>query len=164
MGFKLRQAKTKRCVGALIEGALRDRVEAAFAERRAAAPQSIAPKRLFHNEATGKPWVQSTFIHEFADARADAIAAAVKAENHDLAERLAVLQFRDLRRTCVVRLGELGMDDQGISAMTGHKLGTIKKILETYMPRTTMMAARAVVARLPVKANRASGDDREQKA
>ena len=35
--------------------------------------------------------------------------------------------------------------------ITGHKLGTIKTILETYMPRTEAMAGRAVVARLPVR-------------
>lgn len=164
MGFKVRQSKTKRWIGAPIEGDLRDRVEAAFAARRAAAPDSIAPLPLFINESTGKPWVQSTFIHEFADARADAIAKAIEAGDDDLAQRLQLLQFRDLRRTCVVRLGEIGMDDQGISAITGHKLGTIKKILEVYMPRTTVMAARAIVARIGPRPATPGKEPSEQQA
>jgi hypothetical protein len=35
-----------------------------------------------------------------------------------------------------------------IAAITRHKLETVKKILEVYMPRTTKMAARAIVARI----------------
>ena len=81
-----------------------------------------------------------------------AIARAKKQGDQARATRLDTLQFRDLRRTCVVTLGELGLDDAGISAITGHTLATIKKILEVYMPRTEAMAARAIVARISPKA------------
>ena len=50
----------------------------------------------------------------------------------------------DLRRTAVVFHGELGLADHRIAAITGHQLDTVKKILETYMPRTTATAARAI--------------------
>jgi hypothetical protein len=54
----------------------------------------------------------------------------------------------------VVFLGELGIADQLIAAITGHTLDETKKILETYMPRTTGMAARAIAlshARAPAQ-------------
>jgi hypothetical protein len=44
----------------------------------------------------------------------------------------------------VVYLGEFGIADHLIAAITGHTLDETKKILETYMPRTTGMAARAI--------------------
>jgi hypothetical protein len=77
--------------------------------------------------------------------------AAARAE---LAAELEQLQFRDFRRTAVVFLGELGIADHLIAAITGHSLDETKKILETYMPRTTGMAARAIAlsqARAPAR-------------
>ena len=54
------------------------------------------------------------------------------------------LQFLDLRRTAVVRLGEVGATEAEISAVTGHKLETCRQILETYLPRNSLMAANAI--------------------
>jgi hypothetical protein len=73
----------------------------------------------------------------------------------DLAERLADLQFRDLRRTCIVTLGQLGLNDYTIGSISGHKQETIKKILEVYMPRTIAAAGRGVVARIGQRADAA---------
>lgn len=53
------------------------------------------------------------------------------------------LQFRDLRRTAVVRMAEHGVKVQDIAAITGHTLDTTQSIMETYMPRTKRMAQRA---------------------
>lgn len=54
------------------------------------------------------------------------------------------LQYRDLRRTLIVRLAEAGVDLPGIAAVSGHKIETCKKILETYLPRTGKMASAAI--------------------
>ena len=148
MGIYVRQGKTKRWIGVPIEGAMRARIEAAIdANNRRAVPVTA----LITCERTGLPWDQDHFIHKFADVRAHAVKIAMGSGNEAFAAELADLWFNDLRRTCVVRLGELGLDDAAIAAITGHKLGTIKTILETYMPRTEAMAARAVVARMPVR-------------
>jgi integrase len=56
----------------------------------------------------------------------------------------AGLQFRDLRRTCVVRLAEAGCEIPEICAITGHTLASANTILETYLPRTSKMAARGI--------------------
>jgi len=56
----------------------------------------------------------------------------------------ADLQFRDLRRTAVVRLAEHGCDIAEICAITGHKLTSATEILEVYLPRNRKMADNAI--------------------
>jgi len=143
MGFYIRQGKTNRWVGVPVAGDMRRRVEAVIATNaeRAKRPGAVAVANLITNDRTGLPYLERHFIRDFAAVRAHAISMAEQAGQTELAKTLATLQFRDLRRTCVVRLGELGLEDPLIAAITGHKLETIKKILEIYMPRTTKMAA-----------------------
>lgn len=57
---------------------------------------------------------------------------------------LGSLQARDLRRTAIVALGEAGCTDVEISAISGHDLDETKRILETYLPRTLVMARNAM--------------------
>lgn len=54
------------------------------------------------------------------------------------------LQFRDLRRTAVVRMAEAGISAPLITAVTGHDISHCERILETYMPRNSKMAREAV--------------------
>jgi hypothetical protein len=148
MGIFLHQGKTNRPVGIPFTRKIAARVDAVFAaNRKRNQTAKVATARLIVNEASGLPWSERHFIRSFGKVRAHAIAQAEAIGDAGLAARLADLQFRDYRRTCVVRLGEIGMEDGPISAMTGHRLATIKKILEVYMPRTTKMAALAVTAR-----------------
>lgn len=55
------------------------------------------------------------------------------------------LQFRDLRRTAVVRMGEAGLDATQIAQITGHTYDHTLKILETYLPRKRELAAKAAM-------------------
>lgn len=90
---------------------------------------------------SGRVADQSRFQRDFADIRAAAIAHAEKEGNSELAEEMERFEFRDLRRTCVVYLGELGMSAHQIASITGHDIDESQKILDTYMPRTTAAAA-----------------------
>ncbi|MDA1813390.1 hypothetical protein PDK10_27570, partial [Bacillus cereus] len=85
------------------------------------------------------------FQRRFAELRQSAADKAKRDGLAELSADLLDLQFRDFRRTCVVVLGELGLADQLIAAITGHSLDETKRILEVYMPRTTGMAARAIM-------------------
>ena len=87
---------------------------------------------------------QAQFQRSFGAIRAKAAATASASGDDDLATELAGLQFRDFRRTCVVVMAQRGIPDHLISAITGHQLDTVKKILETYLPRTTGMAMLAM--------------------
>ncbi|MGF7151278.1 hypothetical protein FHS96_004941 [Sphingomonas zeicaulis] len=143
MGIEIRQRKGKRWIGVPIVGPLRDRMEAEIAKRKAE-----GKLQLFVDDRDGRAWTRSSgqtaFQRRFAEMRDAAIAAAKKAGDTALAAELDDLQFRDYRRTGVVMLGELGLADHLIAAITGHSLDETKKILEVYMPRTTGMAARAI--------------------
>lgn len=147
MGIFVRQGKTKRWVGVPFEGRMRVAIETLIA---ANAKRDVPATTLLIDDQTGKPWTVRQFIRKFTEAKDRAVNPTAK----DLADgvvphpALKHLQFRDFRRTCVVRLGELGLEDHLISAITGHMLESVKKILEVYMPRTTKMAARAVIARI----------------
>lgn len=59
---------------------------------------------------------------------------------------LAGLQLRDLRRTAMVRLGEIGVPIQQIAAVSGHTIEQTQRILETYLPRTAKMSEAAILA------------------
>lgn len=148
MGLYVRQGKTKRWVGIPIEGDARRRVEGAIKQARA------APRLTILGNSAGTPWSQDDFIKRFGKVRQRAADDARAAGDETLAAELEALWYGDLRRSCVVYLGELGLDDAAIAAITGHSLATLKTILETYMPRTEGMAARAIMAR------RIAGDDR----
>jgi integrase len=54
------------------------------------------------------------------------------------------LLFRDLRRTGMVRMAEAGATAVQISAVSGHSIEQTTRILETYIPRSALMAAAAV--------------------
>lgn len=138
MGFMLKQSKTGRWVGVPIAHELRDKVEAAM---KVNARRQPAVATILVNPANGLPWMERAFIRAFDQVRQRAVR-----EGHT---RLADLQFRDLRRTCIVRMNRKGLNDAQISSISGHKLETIKRILETYAPRDLQMSASAAVAMLP---------------
>lgn len=141
MGFALTQGKTNTPLNIPIVGELRQRIDAAIAADNARPTPALT---VLVNEATGRPWNKFTFTKKFAEARALAIAPTPEAIAGGVVAcpSLAGKQFRDLRRTRVVRLAELGIDALGIHTITGHSVKTVEKILETvYMPRTTRLAA-----------------------
>ncbi|CAN5558015.1 site-specific integrase [soil metagenome] len=150
MGVRLRQGKGKKWIEVPVIGDVRQRIEAAIAAARA-----LGLTTILYNERDGRPWStaehkeylarQTIFQRRIAQYREAAAAIAAKAGIDWLAAELLGLQFRDFRRTCVVILGELGLADHLVAAITGHSLDETKRILEVYMPRTTGMAARAIM-------------------
>jgi integrase len=54
------------------------------------------------------------------------------------------LQYRDLRRTAVVRLAEAGCSIPEVAAISGHSIEATTKIMEVYLPRTSTMAGHAI--------------------
>ncbi|MEA3053511.1 MAG: hypothetical protein QOG72_2414 [Sphingomonadales bacterium] len=160
-GIRVRQSKGKRWVEVPIVGAVRARVEASIARARACGCTTLLVDRQAppegHWAAKGwqpRPWTapdlkagQRRFIRRFAELRAatiERLEAAGDDLSAELAREIAELQYRDFRRTAVVVMGELGIPDHLIAAITGHDLDETKRILDTYMPRTTGMAARAI--------------------
>lgn len=101
---------------------------------RLAATERTAPA-IVVAESTGRPYRPDHFRHAFAAVRR--IAAAEVPE-------IAKLWFMDLRRTGVVWLAEAGCTTPQIASITGHQIDSCQRILETYLPRTSKMAAAAI--------------------
>lgn len=98
-------------------------------------------------DANGRPFRGDNFRHQWREAT--------------LAASLDGLQFRDLRRTAMIRLAEAGCTDIEIAAISGHEIDQTRKILETYVPRTSAMAT-AAIAKLEAhrpKRERQSGEN-----
>lgn len=167
-GIRVRQLKTRAWVEVPIVGLVRWAVEANIETaasrnsttillddtRAQVAAGDCANKRVQAGVYAGAAG-QTRFQRDFAEIREWAIVAAEADGDADLAAELATLQFRDLRRTCVVYLGELGMDAHLIAGVTGHDLDETQRILRTYMPRTTGRAARAIALASVRQANAA---------
>lgn len=153
-GIRVRQGKTKRWIEVPIVGETRRLIEQAVADARAASSTVLLLERRQEFDGVQRsgdtwlePFTETRFQRAIAALRIDAATAARAIGDEDLATEIEDLQFRDLRRTAVVWLGELGLEDHLIAALTGHKLDYTRKILETYMPRTTKMAGKAVALR-----------------
>lgn len=147
-GIRIRQAKTNAWVEIVVVGEVRRALETNIARAIGAGLLAVIlddtrgegeQLALYAGEAG-----QTRFQRDFASVRSAAAQTAQQRQEHALAAELEQLQFRDLRRTCVVYLGELGLDAHLIAAITGHDIDETQKILKTYMPRTTGRAARAV--------------------
>jgi integrase len=150
--IRLRQGKTGRWVEVRAVPELRARLDAAAAANKARAVPQTA---ILLRESDGKPYPSHYFQVEFRRVKDMAIANG--------AADLADLQYRDLRRTCIVRLAEAGVDLAGIAAISGHQIETCKRILEVYLPRTTRMAD-AAIDQLEAHRARAAEQDMEQQA
>lgn len=118
--------------------------------------QAGQPRRatLLRHDRTGEAWNEHTFRHVFAEVRAAAVAGMAE----DAAQGLPALpglpacedlRFAELRHTAVTRLHEAGVDELGISGITGHTPGSVRAILDRhYLVRTAKAAEGAFKRRL----------------
>lgn len=150
-GLRVRQRKTRAWVEIVVVGAVRWTLEANIADAIARSTTMVLLDDARHDPAPGAAAAtyadkagQTRFQRDFAEVREWAAVFAQGDGLDELAEEIAGLQFRDLRRTCVVYLGELGLDAHLIAGVTGHDIDETQRILKTYMPRTTGRAARAI--------------------
>lgn len=120
--IRLKQGKTGKWVSVPILPELRSALEKA----------PVKTEHIVCSEATGKAYRPDHFRHLFREIADEA--------------GIAGLQFRDLRRTAIVRMGEAGISTTCITAISGHDIGHCERILETYMPRNSEMAREAISA------------------
>ena len=118
--IRLRQQKTGQLVSVYCHEVLKRELEAM--PRRGA---------LILLSKTGRPYHQRVFNRDWKRA---CEAAGV-----------GDLQFRDLRRTAMIRLAEAGATAIEIAAISGHTIDVTQRILETYIPRNEQMGRGAIV-------------------
>jgi len=125
--IRLRQRKT----GVLVE-------VPCHLDLRAALDSATRRGTVILTTPTGRAWKATNFRHAWKD-------AATKAG-------IEGLQFRDLRRTAMVRMAEAGATAIEIAAVSGHTIDQTQRILEAYIPRTAAMG-RAAIIKLEGKRN-----------
>lgn len=158
-GIRIRQGKTNAWIEVPVTGSVRRRVEANIERAKAAGRFDLIMDDTRGNAAYAGESGTTRFQRDFAKIRDTAADHAAQQGDTALADEIRTLQFRDLRRTCVVYLGELGLEVHLIAAITGHDIDESRRILKTYMPETTGRAARAialVTAREAKEAEKAS--------
>jgi integrase len=117
----LRQKKTRAVVNVRAPAELRSLLE-------------TAPKygvQIVISEETRRPYRENSFLCAFTAIREQAGLAAD-------------LQFRDLRRSCVVRLARAFVPVPMIAAVTGHTIASAYQIAATYCPPDSLMADGAI--------------------
>jgi len=96
-----------------------------------------ASTRIIVSEATGNPYREDHFRHEFARIR-------------DAAALPADLQFRDLRRTALTNAGDMGATDDELRALSGHQS---REVVKTYVVPSDAQARAAQRKRLQRRQN-----------
>lgn len=165
MGFHFKPEKTKNSSGIWLEipalPELRTRIEEAFADNAARTPALTC---LVADPDEARPTPQWKFQRGFRAAVNDALAKAVEAEDEELAEQLTGIQFRDLRRTGMCLMRELGLSVAYIASISGHTIEETSKILETYMPPDAATNAAAIAMLATRLEERKKAEQKEQRA
>lgn len=123
--IQIRQRKTRRMVSIPVS----DRLKSALAKIDRRAVQILT-------DESGRAWDKYAFGREWR------IACDRAGLSH--------LQFRDLRRTGMVRMARAGATAIEVCALSGHAIDQGQRILETYIPRDAEMA-RAAIHKLDAK-------------
>lgn len=144
--FRLKQIKTKAWVDLAVQQALRTQIDAALVATRQQWPQerhnSAVPVLIDHT--TGNAWHERNFSKYVRMAIDGARAVALAAEDEFLVDQLTGLQFRDLRRSGMCWLRDLGVPVPLIAARSGHSIQETQEILDTYMPADSRGSAAAI--------------------
>jgi len=120
-------------VNVALPQATRERIQHEFVRRGAQMGD-----HLIICEGTGKPYLDQTASRVFRRVKAKAIEADPQKWGH-----LSDKQMRDGRRSGFVHSKENGADIDNITAISGHSIKEGMEIIETYLPRTAVMADKA---------------------
>ncbi|MFY9349097.1 MAG: hypothetical protein WBL20_18320 [Sphingobium sp.] len=144
--FRLKQQKTGAWVDLAVPYDIRLAVDAALSSQRREEHRGTANANMpiLIDHATGQIWHERNFrkyIRMAIDgARTDAIAAG----DQYLIDQLTDLQFRDLRRSGMCWMRDLGVPVPLIAARSGHSIQETQRILDTYMPADSRGSAAAI--------------------
>ncbi len=117
------QSKTKRTVVIPCHSRLKSALDKRLGEMK-------PTDALVLQTSGGKPLKSDYFRHEWRTVT--------------LIAGLDGLQFRDLRRTSMLRFAEAGSTHNQVASVSGHDIETTSKILDTYIPPSEKLAKAAV--------------------
>lgn len=141
MGLLLEQSKTGVPVGVPLHPIARVIVAQAIKDLR---DGSGTCTNLILYPGQDRPCPDYIFQRHFREAVDRAVGQLREAGDDTLADRLDGIQFRDLRRSGMCWMRDLGSSVAGIASISGHSIEQTQKILDTYMPRDQRGAAEAM--------------------
>jgi hypothetical protein len=158
-GLWLQQEKTAAWVAVSLPPQSQEMLRAAIAASRAAGG---ACSNLITCRDEDRPCPEWRFQRDFRAVVNHAIEQAMLRQDHALAalyagdpgRRRDAIQFRDLRRSGMCWLRELGVPVPLIASISGHSIQETQKILDTYMPRDTHAAAEGMALAVHRQAQR----------
>jgi len=144
--FRLKQKKTGAWVDLAVPYDIRAAVDAALTiERRKKNREAThANLPILTDHTTGRVWHEHNFTKYVRMAINETIAAARAANDEYLVDQLTGLQFRDLRRSGMCWMRDLGVPVPLIAARSGHSIQETQNILDTYMPADSRGSAAAL--------------------
>ncbi|HEX5213302.1 MAG TPA: hypothetical protein VFW22_16375 [Pseudolabrys sp.] len=160
LGLFLEQEKTTKPVGISLVPESRAVIDAL-----GTAAGVVVGTHLIPNPAGPGPCPKRQFQRDFR-AVVDHVCAALEARSGSSAAlgRLQRIQFRDLRRSGMCWMRDLGVSESLIAANSGHSIEETRKILAIYMPRDTRAAAEGLAMAVREQAKRDAADRREARA
>lgn len=177
MGLSLGQSKTGVFVDVPLHPKARNNITAAIKDLRAS-DRTCTNLILHPTEDRACP--DYTFrqgfravVNHAVDRLRGMAGEAMEQQDHDaarahetLAKRLDGIQFRDLRRSGMCWMRDLGVSVAGIASISGHSIEETQKILDTYMPRDQRGAAEAMAMAVAREAelDAAEAAEREEEA
>jgi hypothetical protein len=144
--FRLKQQKTGAWVDLAVPHDIRLAVDRSLTieRRKAMHDQRKANLPILTDHTTGQAWHQRNFQKYIRMAIDGALAEGRAAGDDFMVDQLTGLQFRDLRRSGMCWLRDLGVPVPLIAARSGHSIQETQTILDTYMPADSRGSAAAI--------------------
>lgn len=145
--LRITQSKTGAVIDVPVIGDLAADIAATIAGN---AGRAVPSTWLLVCAETGQRWSTCSFSRRVRIARRAAMDRARQDGDATLLADLDGLELRDTRRSAILRIAEAQIAAAGqadvltISALSGHRIDYCQKILDTYLPRNSRMAAAAV--------------------
>lgn len=175
LGIVLEQGKTGQHVSIPLVPVARDAVETELGQSDAR--RGVVGTFLVSKDGGGRCH-EKTFQRDFRRTADHALALIVKRVRQaraagdrdaawtaiDAGKRMRGIQFRDLRRSGMCWMRDLGVPVPLIAAISGHSIEQTQKILDTYLPRDTRAAAEAMAIAVTRQSQRDAADNQKERA
>lgn len=131
-GLRVRQSKTRKWVTCFLPIHVANRLDALIEARGAGWDGPLLQEDVRYGPE--RHWPGWDFQRDYRAIKTAAVAKAKADGNEWLADQLADLQFRDMRRSGMCWMRDMGVQVAQIAAISGHSIAYTLKILDTYMP------------------------------
>lgn len=155
MGLRILQSKTQKRVTSFVPPEVAARIDDLIASRGGGWDGNL----LLEDSSDGavRQWPEWRFQRDYRTMRIAAEAAAEAAGDSWLASELANLQFRDMRRSGMCWMRDMGASVPQIANISGHSIAYTTKILDTYLPGDPRGAAAGLASAIRTRASRPTG-------